>query len=115
MNKLKKYIAIHVFILLGLACVTTACDDPYEDSMYVNDDNLPPLALTLSSDSAATEWVKVMKFAGMYDALNYALDPFTVFYPSNEALDSFYAVKGVTSVDELGYEYARDLVKTHTH
>lgn len=114
MNKFKKYIAIHVFILLGLACVTTACDDPYEDSMYVNDDNLPPLALTLSSDSAATEWVKVMKFAGMYDALNYALDPFTVFYPSNEALDSFYAVKGVTSVEELGYEYARDLVKTHT-
>lgn len=114
MNKFKKYIAIHVFILLGLACVTTACDDPYEDSMYVNDDNLPPLALTLSSDSAATEWVKVMKFAGMYDALNYALDPFTVFYPSNEALDSFYATKGVTSVEELGYEYARDLVKTHT-
>ena len=114
MNKFKKYIATHVFILLGLACVTTACDDPYEDSMYVNDDNLPPLALTLSSDSAATEWVKVMKFAGMYDALNYALDPFTVFYPSNEALEVFYAAKGVASVEELGYEYARDLVRSHT-
>ncbi len=114
MNKFKKYIATHLFVLLGLACVNTACDDPYEDSLYVNEDNLPPLALTLSSDSAATEWVKVMKFAGMYDALNYAMDVFTVFYPSNEALDSFYAAKGVASVEELGYEYARDLVKSHT-
>lgn len=114
MKKLKNKICAKVLALLGAVVMIASCEDPYEDSTYINEDNLPPLALTMSADSAATEWVKVLKYAGMYDALNYALDPFTVLLPSNEALDSFYAAKGVSAIDELGVEFAKDLVLTHT-
>lgn len=114
MKKFKDYIFANVFILLGVACTVCSCDDPYEDSKYVNDDNLPPLALTMAADSAASEWVKVLKYANMFDALNYALNDFTVLLPTNEALDSFYTAKGVSSIEELGVSFAKDLVMTHT-
>lgn len=114
MKKLKDKICTKVFALLGAALMIASCEDPYEDSTYINEDNLPPLALTMAADSTATEWVKVLRYAGMYDALNYALDPFTVLLPTNEALESFYAVKGVNSIDDLGVKFAKDLVLTHT-
>ncbi|MBQ8607555.1 MAG: DUF5108 domain-containing protein [Bacteroidaceae bacterium] len=114
MKKFKNNVVANIFALAGLVGAVTACEDPYEDSTYVNDENLPPLALTLSADTAASGWVEVLKYADMYSALNYALDPFTVFFPTNEALDSFYVSKGVTSIQDLGQQYARDLVNTHT-
>lgn len=114
MKKYRNNIWTKILVLSGLVWMSVSCEDPYEDSTYVNDDNLPPLALTMSADTAATGWVEVLEYAGMYDALNYALDVFTVFLPTNEALDSFYTAKGVSSIQELGKQYAIDLVKTHT-
>ena len=114
MKKYRNNIWTKILVLSGLVWMSVSCEDPYEDSTYVNDDNLPPLALTMSTDTAATGWVEVLEYAGMYDALNYALDVFTVFIPTNEALDSFYTAKGVSSIQELGKQYAIDLVKTHT-
>ena len=114
MKKYRNNIWTKLLVLSGLVWMSVSCEDPYEDSTYVNDDNLPPLALTMSTDIAATGWVEVLEYAGMYDALNYALDVFTVFIPTNEALDSFYTAKGVSSIQELGKQYAIDLVKTHT-
>lgn len=114
MKKFSNNIVKCLSVLLGVALIVVSCDDPYEDSMYVNDDNLPPLALTMEADTAAGEWVEVLKYADLYSALNYAVDAFTVLLPTNEALQQFYAAKGVTSIQELGKEYARDLVFTHT-
>lgn len=114
MKKFNSHIISKLFGVVGLVLAIGACDDPYEDSTYINDENKAPLALTMEQDSLATEWVQVLKFSGMYDALNYALDPFTVFLPTNDAVRSFYAQRGVSSIEELGKDFARAMVQMHT-
>lgn len=114
MKKFKCSIISNVLWSVGLMLAIGACDDPYEDSTYINDDNKAPLALTMEQDSLATEWVQVLKYSGMFDALNYALHPFTVFLPTNEAVRDFYDRKGVSSIEDLGKEFARSMVQMHT-
>lgn len=59
------------------------------------------------------EWVKVLKYGDLFNAVNRAEDAFTVLAPTNDAVLRFYEKKGVTSIEDLGYEYARTLVTYH--
>ena len=45
--------------------------------------------------------------------MNRAEDAFTVLAPTNDAVLRFYEKKGVTSIEDLGYEYARTLATYH--
>lgn len=106
--KINKYTAFLVFIMAFMSC-----DDPYEGTNYqiYND---KPISAYLSSDENFSEWVTILKYADLYNALNYANVKFTEFAPGNQAVKGFYAKKGVSSIEGLGKEYARGLVKYHT-
>ena len=56
---------------------------------------------------------KVLKYGDLFNAVNRAEDAFTVLAPTNDAVLRFYEKKGVTSIEDLGYEYARTLVTYH--
>lgn len=106
--KINKYTAFLVFIMAFMSC-----DDPYEGTNYqiYND---KPISAYLSSNENFSEWVTILKYADLYNALNYANVKFTEFAPGNQAVKGFYAKKGVSSIEGLGKEYARSLVKYHT-
>lgn len=110
MNKMKKIGRIY-WMLLIILC--TACNDPYEgDTFSVYD--IQPAATYLSSRSGEfSEWISIMKYADLYNAVNQATQYFTLFVPTNEAVKAFYTKKGITSIEELGVEYARNLVSFH--
>lgn len=110
MNKMKKIGRIY-WMLLIILC--TACNDPYEgDTFSVYD--IQPAATYLSSRSGEfSEWISIMKYADLYNAVNQATQYFTLFVPTNEAVKAFYTKKGITSIEELGVEYARNLVSYH--
>lgn len=102
---------IFLFMLPLLAFI--ACEDPYKDSTYqVYDEN--PISSYLSDQSEYSEWVSILKYANMFNALNQADQDFTAFVPNNEAVTTFYQKKGVASIEELGAEYAKSLVLFHT-
>ena len=102
---------IFLFMLPLLAFI--ACEDPYKDSTYqVYDEN--PISSYLSDQSEYSEWVSILKYANMFNALNQADQDFTAFVPNNEAVTAFYQKKGVASIEELGAEYAKSLVLFHT-
>ena len=54
-----------------------------------------------------------MKYADLYNAVNQATQSFTLFVPNNAAVQEFYTRKGVSSIEDLGAEYARNLVSYH--
>ena len=54
-----------------------------------------------------------MKYADLYNAVNQATQSFTLFVPNNAAVKEFYNRKGVSSIEDLGTEYARSLVSYH--
>lgn len=102
---------IFLFMLPLLAFI--ACEDPYKDSTYqVYDEN--PISSYLSDQSDYSEWVSILKYANMFNALNQADQDFTAFVPNNEAVTAFYQKKGVASIEELGAEYAKSLILFHT-
>lgn len=99
------------WMLLIILCA--ACNDPYEGDTFSVYDTQPAASYLSSRSDEFSEWITVMKYADLYNAVNQATQYFTLFVPTNHAVKEFYERKGVTSIEELGTEYARNLVSYH--
>lgn len=98
---------------LLLLVICYSCDDPYKDKTF-QVYNVQPAASYLESRSDEfSEWIKVLRYADLFNAVNQATDVFTVLVPTNVAMYEFYARKGVSSIEELGQTYARGLAEYH--
>ena len=98
---------------LLLLVICYSCDDPYKDKTF-QVYNVQPAASYLESRSDEfSEWIKVLKYADLFNAVNQATDVFTVLAPTNDAMYEFYTQKGVSSIEELGQTYARGLAEYH--
>ncbi len=105
---LMKYMAFFAAVLL-----VSACSDEKIGSVYqIFEDN--PASNTLAADSSCTEWVKILNYSNMYNALNQATQPFTLLVPDDKAVRAFYDSKGVSSIEDLGAVYAKALIMHHT-
>lgn len=83
---------------------------------YVQTENMP-IAETLGDYDEFSEWVNVLQYSDTYRVLNArnsstSAHTFTLFAPTNEALQKFYSQKGVSGIEDLGKDYATALVKT---
>lgn len=110
MNNMKKIGRLY-WMLLILLCA--ACNDPYEGDTFTIYDTQPAATYLSSRSNEFSEWISIMKYANLYNAVNQATQYFTLFVPTNEAVKEFYTRKGVSSIEELGTEYARNLVTYH--
>lgn len=110
-NAIRKICGKAVWALLALFCLVS-CDDPYEGDTFTVYE-MQPASTYLSSRTDCSEWVHIMKYADLYNAVNQATQYFTVFVPTNEAVQRFYQKEGVGSIEEMGEEYAKNLVKFH--
>ena len=91
-----------------ILCITCySCDDPYKDTVFKVYDVQPAATYLQNRPDDFSEWVKVLKYGDLFNAVNRAEDAFTVLAPTNDAVLRFYEKKGVTSIEDLGYEYAR--------
>ena len=107
MKKLKKI----YWMLLIVLCA--ACNDPYDGDTFVVFDTQPAATYLSSRSEDFSEWIHIMKYADLYNAVNQATQRFTLFVPNNTAVQEFYTRRGVSSIEELGTEYARNLVSYH--
>lgn len=106
-----KKILIILFILTTFLSLHS-CSDPYEGTTFQAYD-VNPASAYMSSREDLSEWVHVLKYSNLYNAINQATAAFTVFAPTNEAMQRFYQKKGISSIEDLGVDYARTLVKYH--
>lgn len=102
----------NIYLLLLIA-LFSACNDPYEDSTYQVYDVNPVSSYLETRSDEFSEWIAVLKYADLFNAVNQASSYFTVLVPTNNALRSFYQKKSVSSIQELGKEYARSLAEYH--
>ena len=88
---MKKKLVILSLVIFALF----SCEDPYIGTTFkVND--LNPVASYLDSRSDEfSEWITVLKYADLYNALNQATQSFTAFVPDNNAVKRFYANKEI--------------------
>ena len=90
-----------------------ACDDPFKDSAFTVYEERPISTYLETRSDEFSEWIAILKYADLYNALNQASRVYTMFAPTNEAVEAFYVQKDVTGIEELGQDYARQLVKYH--
>lgn len=102
----------NIYLLL-LVAFFSACNDPYEDSTYQVYDMNPISSYLETRSDEFSEWITVLKYADLFNAVNQASSYFTVLVPTNEAVRSFYLKKNVSSIQELGKDYARSLAEYH--
>lgn len=103
---------IKLCLLLG--CIFYySCDDPFKDTVYQVYDVQPAGSYLQSRPEHFSEWIKILKYGDLFNAINRADDAFTILAPTNEAVHRFYEKKKVASIEDLGREYARTLAKYH--
>ena len=76
MKKMKK-IYWMLFIIL-----CAACNDPYDGDTYVVFDMQPAGTYLSNRSDDFSEWIHIMKYADLYNAVNQATQSFTLFVPS---------------------------------
>lgn len=104
---------VKIYIILLSIIGFYSCDDPYKDETFKVYNEQPIASYLDTRSDDFSEWIKILKYADLYNALNQATQTYTVFAPTNQAVKAFYEKKKVSSIDELGKEYARQLTKYH--
>ena len=104
---------IFKFCLLVWAVAFYSCDDPYKDQIFTVSDKQPISSYLETRPDDFSEWIKVLEYADMYNAINMSGTSYTAFVPNNKAVKAFYAQKNVSSIEELDKSYARQLVQFH--
>lgn len=106
-----------IIIFLVFASLMTACTDPFLNSSFIDKTNanleLSNAEYLKKYSDKYSKWIELLKYADMYNALNDASSNSTLFAPDNEAVARFLEWKGVSSVQELDKEYARNVAKVH--
>lgn len=118
MKIFKNIMALAAVALLFGACDKDVLDinsDPFKGKTYSNALDAP-IASFLSEQEDFSEYVSVLRYSGMFDALNQSTDgvKFTAFVPTNEAMAGFYQRQGVSGKEDLGAAYMRQFVLYHT-
>ncbi len=123
MKRNRIYYLVVSSLLLLLPMFMGSCD---KDLFKLEDDSKgsykpsdgDPIATTLKNSGEFSEWVGIMEYTETFPILNSLYDgsgtgnKYTLFVPTDEALQRFYTEKGVSGYEELGKEYATALVKS---
>ncbi|KOH44404.1 fasciclin domain-containing protein [Sunxiuqinia dokdonensis] len=105
---MKKYLLISMVFLLVFSC-----EDPYENENFVVYDLYPAATYLETREDEFSQWIEILKYADLYNAVNQASKTFTLFVPDNDAVDAFLSEKGVDNIADLGVSYAKALVQYH--
>lgn len=103
---------INILLLIPLL-LQFGCKDPFQDETFRVYDEQPISSYLETRSDEFSEWIAILRYADMYNALNQSSQIFTMFAPTNEAVEAFYEMKAVGNIEELGRDYARQLVRYH--
>ena len=84
-----------LFTMTVVASLITGCQDPNEDTLFVQPTNIETEMSTTtileSSPETYSMWIEMLKYTDYYNALKDANASATVFSPNNEAIKRFLA------------------------
>ena len=103
--------------LTALAALIVGCTDPNEGELFVQPTNIEnEMSMTTimeRSPETYSLWIDLLKYTNYYNAVRDANANALVFAPNNEAIQRFLAERGLSDVEELDLNYAREVVQNH--
>lgn len=103
-----------LFLLIGIVAVMacfTQCEDSLEDGTFMAYEE-QPVGVYLEAQPQFSEWVKMLKRADLYNALNISTK-FTCFVADNDAVAEYLRIKGYQSVEDIPEESLNYLMRYH--
>ncbi len=104
------------FIISGLSilCLWLAgCTDPFAKEEFVAYDE-QPIGLYLETQPQFSDWVKLLKTADLFNAVNMSNIKYTCFVADNAAVEAYIQASGKwQSIDDITEEEAKNLLKYH--
>ncbi|MBP5322781.1 MAG: DUF5108 domain-containing protein [Bacteroidaceae bacterium] len=105
-----------VCALIGMLMLSS-CADPFDGQMFVTpttiESEMTCTTLLENRPEDFSLWVDLLKYADYYNGLKDAKAVATVFAPTNDAIMRFLKWRGVTAIEELDRDYARQVVQNH--
>ena len=118
-----KHFTRNFVCVVAASTIVVACDkdvfdintDPFKNEVY-NTSLLSPISTFLTEQEGYGEYVKLLNYANMFNALNQSSSgtSFTAFVPNDDAMREFYRRRGVDSLEQLSKDYAKAFVLYHT-
>jgi uncharacterized surface protein with fasciclin (FAS1) repeats len=106
-----------IFCGFFLLLLNFACTDPFAGQLFFetdgDDTKITNAAYLDKNTDVFSEWIKVLKYADLYNALNDSKTTTTMFAPNNDAVKAFLAFKGVATIEGLDRTYVRKVVLNH--
>ena len=93
-----------IFIIVD--AIFSACNDPYEDSTYQVYDMNPVSSYLETRSDEFSEWITVLKYADLFNAVNQLRLILRYWFLRTRPCAVFYQKKNVSSIQELGRDYA---------
>lgn len=104
------------FIISGLSILCfwlAACTDPFAKEEFVAYDE-QPIGLYLETQPQFSDWVKLLKTADLFNAVNMSNIKYTCFVADNVAVEAYIKASGKwQSIDDITEEEAKNLLKYH--
>lgn len=101
------------FLLSMVLFILFSCEDPYENDNFVVYDLYPAASYLETRQDEFSDWIEILKYADMYNAVNQASKSYTLFVPTNQAVQEFLTARGASSISDLTVDYAKALVRYH--
>lgn len=90
-----------------ILCITCySCDDPYKDTVFKVYDVQPAATYLQNRPDDFSEWVKVLKYGDLFNAVNRAEDAFTVLAPTMQFFSLLYVLSNITTANQV-FTYPR--------
>lgn len=103
-------------IISGLCMLSfwfCSCTDPFAKEEFMAYEE-QPIGLHLESQAQYSQWVKLLKIADLFNALNMNNVKYTCFVANNDAVDAYIQASGKwKTVDDLKEDEAKNLLKYH--
>lgn len=98
-----------VFLFIAVIAINSCKEDP---QLWKVDSEEQVIGDYIASNPEYSEFNKLIELAGM-KALLRIRGPFTVFLPTNEAMMEYYAMKGVSGLEEFSEDVQEDICRNH--
>lgn len=111
-SAMRRLPAILLTIALGLSGLVACVDNDFEDTSYYSATKRTAAQLISDDPSRYSQFQAILQRAGYYNLLS-TYGTFTVFAPTNDAVNTYLAGKGYGSVESIPLKECDTLARTH--
>lgn len=109
---MKKLPAFFLLLTIGISSLVACVDNDFEDTNYYTATKRTAAQLMSDDPARYSQFQALLQRAGYYNLLS-TYGTFTVFAPTNDAVNTFLAERGYNSIEDIPMKQCDTIARTH--